>query len=724
MRLTIKVGRKKEDRQTGSLIKACNMLADKMSKSTHLKYHTQIKLSSGKSNGSDYAYLNILKALKVLEITEKDYFEIFGENEGTPATYCVNKNRFCILLPLLLMLDSLSTYQTKYVRSKLIGEKQDIDLQYLLKTIEDTVNKDMDLPTYGQVAVLQSNTENDVSFYNTIFKLFFDGLLEFTNTHKYLFNGCYYWNNLPLFRYALKDTLADKIKNTYGFISNSLFFPSLSLLTVHRFWENIPESLLTNNSRINAVDEKTKDGYKISWDKLIELEEPDIPQEIKSIIESNINTKTLDVVSIFNNELNNYLSISHTHSKVATYIIWYAFKKSVLIQHLCLASLKLTKLKYKFVLNFSIHINGVRAQGRKGYSFKITTRQTSPFTLEHKEQRLNVLKMNWGNSTSYDFSSCSFMITRLLNKGDFSIGWSLKDIIVNSGIDKIDGGKLVHLKRSDLSQLPYRLFNHTNGDYIEYFKEAYLNEIGKRANNPYYIVEMPNLPEESINRIVQITYDECGDWHHLRNVIYFLESLLELSIIYGMVSNKKPVENVFDEFFFNPKTTTKKEFNKLVEDTTKAFLKWTTKNLPELISTTNNIELGIINKNDDSLVLHYLFENMINHMSNGKIFFSKEHQVEYYDDEGVVHLVDLNEAFASNARKRLTEVAAIKLIYDKDSKRRYYQVQWQFVEWFITDCYMRHVLTFQNMQFFKRTLVRFFPNEYNTYFSSFLWNNN
>ena len=262
---------------TRRFIKSSGLLFDKLKGFTWCQYHSEVPLTCGKSKRTEYDDRTLLENVGIINLVKPSTYDKDNPENSTPDYYWVDKHMLSILFPLVCILNSLDSKTIRNCRNNF----GDINLDLIFQMIDKAILKDGPLPFYRKGDMKSQRGRKENEFYNSLFILFFLGLVSYFEDNHSIFDECYFWNNLPLFRYMIKhrDEIWGMIETTYKFYANISFVSLLSPYNVCKFWVNIPEVLLNNKPRfLNKNDENE---IRIDSEIATKLKEPDVPDYIK-----------------------------------------------------------------------------------------------------------------------------------------------------------------------------------------------------------------------------------------------------------------------------------------------------------------------------------------------------------------------------------------------------------------------------------------------------------
>ena len=155
-----------------------------------------------------------------------------------------------------------------------------------------------------------------------------------------------------------------------------------------------------------------------------------------------------------------------------------------------------------------------------------------------------------------DLHSACFNVARFLNGIPFDADADVKEDILKEGFTDVDGNPLT---KDGIKPLLYRCcFSKSRADALAKYN------FGVNEGSIIRYVSQDTLGQ---------LYDFCQTWtggtESYRHLLFVAESLLEVKVVYELL-NKHPeaiVENVYDCFYFDPRTVSPKEVTQTVEST-------------------------------------------------------------------------------------------------------------------------------------------------------------
>ena len=715
------INKKKVSFRTGTFLKACNKLSTILGKETNSQYHTKIAVTHTKSTKTDYRYRDLFKSLGILELSKNSFFNDVDKTKSTPELYCVNKNRLCVLKALVTILDGMPKRRIQSFRE----EYGEINLDYLCKEIEDTVINNKPLMKKESIINEQGEIKrepDEVQFYNNIFTKFFYNLYIFCNKDdiKEQLKNSYIYDIVPLFRYSFLNINEGSVEQTYNSNQPYMFVHLLPSYTVCHFWNTLPITCILNKP--SFLESKAEDDmiYQLTLDEIKSLRDIDIPDIFSACFEQ-MHPFFLNEIAIKDSELIKVIKDDNTNNslhKIMTAFAVYSYNHSSMIREIHRLDKELRKKGIKHLIRLKVHAEYRNEYGKECLVLWISLRQSSSFAKECKEKRKSVLKTNWGSCDSYDIHSCNFNIVKLFNKGKFNANWNLKKKILSLGIKKKRyGDSFVPITKNDLGVLPYVIFNYKGDNCFQMLWGAIEAEYKKRETDIYHPIEIPFLTKWGIEHIVQLIQEECGNWDRFTNCVFFIESILELRIIYTMVINNYAIENVNDEFFFNPKQISNKEFKKLVKDTFEKFYAEQVLEYPELKEISHRTSGSI---DDERRMLNYILYHFKYHRRENTLFFKNECSIKIKNKYGKYEDVSLSKKDTLRLRRRIRQ-SCTGITLEKDGEYYSYKIDWCDFNSFLDKCISKGIIEESDVQQTMDTILENIQVYSNTESSNNAW---
>ena len=187
-----------------------------------------------------------------------------------------------------------------------------------------------------------------------------------------------------------------------------------------------------------------------------------------------------------------------------------------------------------------------------------------------KEKRYAYLNEE-GYNIEIDFHSAIFLITRALNFDLFDIEWDLKKELLKYGFKDSDG---IPLNKDNIKPLLFTIyFAPSKKQSWTWYKNRKFPEDWMYFITKKDLDDLPSLSKATFDSIYKATFDFIGDNSKYINNIFFIESFIELYVIWRFTELGYDIENVYDCFYLKSKQLSEERATQLIEKFTKEALK-------------------------------------------------------------------------------------------------------------------------------------------------------
>lgn len=502
------------------LITYCRHISNVVEKNNLHGFLSSIVLKTSGRNIDYKKFQTVMTTLGIIKL-QKDY----DCAKRYAGEYSIHRNRLLIAYFLCLSIDTLDSAILRRIGHK----KYRMDIEFLYRTIYNCITKRIPLIFIKNLYKDMDALTNDI--YDRLLYQFYYKTLNYLALHY-----------LPLYP-VHKNTPISFVR--YFDISLSPSSPyqlnSISIPLLHHQPSN-PQST-SINGYIDFTNHKELHENLLYLDytkKEKSKEEVIVDKQVLEYISNNF-----DIISLREFNLSKEVLQQHTKEELCNAIASYSKTSSPLILTINQYIDKISDVKKSiFIPSFKVNPHLKTIDNKK--TLYVSGRQYNQLCSFDTKLRDKYLQVN-GFTIEIDLHSAIFSITRFLNKNEFKLSYDIKKRILEQKYTDIYGNQLT---KPQIKSLLFRIY------FAKDSHTAFTNY--KKKDNPYLVEEyydeedikdLPDLDEQTFNKIYDFTLNEIGDNQPFLRSIFIIESLVELFVIHHFSSNNYDIENVFDCFW-------------------------------------------------------------------------------------------------------------------------------------------------------------------------------